>query len=106
MAFETLLYGYLEAAQSDTAFRIALLGPQEPNWDDITVEKNEFSAIVERIVRRAVDADRIRTDCVAQHFVRITRGAMANMSSAGDWRRFVTLVLEGIHSAELRGGRS
>jgi AcrR family transcriptional regulator len=99
-AFETLLYGYLESAQADAAFRFALLGPGEPNWNDITAEKTDFAAITERIVRRAVDAGRLRTDFRAEDFVLITRGAMANMTGAGDWRRHVTLVLEGIRRPE------
>jgi hypothetical protein len=33
-------------------------------------------------------------------FVLITRGAMANMTGAGDWRRHVTLLLEGIRGPE------
>ncbi|MEE4543061.1 helix-turn-helix domain-containing protein [Streptomyces sp. V4-01] len=100
-AFETLLYGYLESVAADAAFRFALLGPQEPRWNDIAAEKTDFSAITERIVLRAVDAGRLRADFHAADFVLITRGAMANMSGTGDWRRHVTLVLEGVR----RGGR-
>ena len=99
-AFETLLYGYLEAAQADAAFRFALLGPQEPSWDDIAAEKTDFSAITERIVQRAIDVGRLREDFRGDDFVLITRGAMANMTTAGDWRRHVTLLLEGIGGPE------
>ena len=95
-AFETLLYGYLESAQADAAFRLALLGPEEPSWNDIAAEKAAFSTITERIVQRAVDAGRLREDFRAEDFVLITRGAMANMTGPGDWRRHVTLLLEGI----------
>lgn len=95
-AFETLLYGYLESAQADAAFRFALLGPEEPRWNDIAAEKTDFTAITERIVQRAVDAGRLRADFGAGDFVLITRGAMANMTGAGDWRRFVALALEGL----------
>lgn len=99
-AFETLLYGYLESAQADAAFRFALLGPQEPRWNDIAAEKIDFSTITERIVQRAIDAGRLRADFRADDFVLITRGAMANMTGAGDWRRHVTLLLEGIRGPE------
>jgi AcrR family transcriptional regulator len=95
-AFETLLYGYLESAQADAAFRFALLGPEEPSWSDIAAEKTDFAAITERIVRRAVDAGRLRADFRADDFILITRGAMANMTGADGWRRHVTLVLDGI----------
>lgn len=97
-AFETLLYGYLESAQPDAAFRFALLGPQEPDWEEIDAEKNAFAAIVERIVRRAVDAGCLRADFRAGDFILITRGAMANMTGAGDWRRHLTLQLEGVRA--------
>jgi AcrR family transcriptional regulator len=96
-AFETLLHGYLEAAQADAAFRFALLGPEEPRWSDIAAEKTDFAEITERVVRRAADAGHLRADFSAQDFTLITRGAMANMTGTGDWRRYVTLLLDGIH---------
>ncbi|MFE2023743.1 TetR/AcrR family transcriptional regulator [Streptomyces hygroscopicus] len=99
-AFETLLYGYLESAQPDAAFRFALLGPQEPSWGEIDAEKTAFAAIVERVVRRAIDAGHLRTDFQASDFVLITRGAMANMTGREDWRRHLTLQLEGIRAAD------
>ncbi|ATL88049.1 TetR family transcriptional regulator [Streptomyces malaysiensis subsp. malaysiensis] len=99
-AFETLLYGYLESAQADAAFRFALLGPEEPSWNDIAAEKTDFSVITERIVRRAIDAGHLREDFRADDFVLITRGAMANMTDARNWRRHVTLLLEGIRGPE------
>ncbi|MBP0455896.1 TetR/AcrR family transcriptional regulator [Streptomyces montanisoli] len=95
-AFETLLYGYLEAAQADAAFRFAILGPEEPSWHDIAAEKADFSAITDRIVRRAVAAGRLREDFRAEDFVLVTRGAMANMTADDAWRRHVALVLDGI----------
>jgi hypothetical protein len=95
-AFATLLYGYLESAQADAAFRFALLGPDEPRWKDIVAEKADFSSITERIVRRAVAAGCLREDFRADDFILVTRGAMANMAGSRDWRRHVTFLLEGI----------
>jgi AcrR family transcriptional regulator len=95
-AFEMLLFGYLESAQTDAAFRFALLGPEEPNWHDIAAQKTAFSTITERIVQRAITAGRLRDDFLVDDFVLVTRGAMANMTGTGNWRRHVTLVLEGI----------
>lgn len=97
-AFETLLFGYLESAEPDAAFRFAILSPEEPSWGDIEAEKNAFAGSVERIVHRAVDAGVLRADFRASDFVLITRGAMANMSGNGDWRRHLALQLEGIRS--------
>ncbi len=97
-AFESLLYGYLEAAEPDAAFRFAILGPEQPSWADIEEEKLAFSASVERIVRRAVEAGRLRADFDREDFVLITRAAMANMTVPGHWRRLLTLQLEGIRA--------
>lgn len=99
-AFEALLYGYLESAEPDAAFRFALLGPHEPTWGDIEEQKTQFSAIVERVVRRAVDAGHLRADFSADDFILITRGAMANMTGSGDWRRHVALQLEGVRGVQ------
>lgn len=99
-AFETLLYGYLEGAQADAAFRFALLGPEEPRWTDIGAEKAQFAQITERVVRRAIEAGHLRADFHADDFALITRGAMANMTDALDWRRHIALVLDGIRVAE------
>lgn len=96
MAFETLLYGYLESAEPDAAFRFALLDREEPNWGDIEAEKSAFATVVERIVRRAVDAGSLRADFRADDFILVTRGALANMAGSGEWRRYLTLQLEGI----------
>lgn len=98
VAFESLLYGYLEAAEPDAAFRFALLGPEEPSWSDIEEQKRAFSASVERIVRRAVEAGRLRADFRHGDFILITRAAMANMTGRDEWRRLIALQLEGIRA--------
>jgi len=98
VAFESLLHGYLEAAEPDAAFRFALLGPEEPSWADIEEQKVAFSAIVERIVRRAVEAGRLRADFGPGDFVLVTRAAMANMTGDGRWRRLIDLQLDGIRA--------
>ena len=97
-AFGRLLYGYLESAQTDSAFRRALLGPEEPRWEAIAGQKAAFGEVVGRIVGRAVDASVLRPDFDAEDFVLVTRGAMANMAGDGDWRRHLQLQLEGIRA--------
>ncbi|MDT0158105.1 helix-turn-helix domain-containing protein [Microbacterium sp. ARD32] len=95
-AFETLLVGYLESVEPDTAFRFSILSAEEPTWADIESEKDAFRTIMTRICRRAVEAGHLRADFDADDFILITRGAMANMSGHGGWRRHLTLQLEGI----------
>lgn len=98
-AFETLLYGYLESVEPDAAFRFSILSAEEPTWADIESEKKAFAEIMERICRRAVEAGHLRADFTAADFVLISRGAMANVSEHGGWRRFLELQLEGIRVA-------
>lgn len=95
-AFEELLYGYLESVSADSAFRRALLGPEEPRWDAIGPQKTAFREVVARIVDRAVDAGILRADFDADDFVLMTRGAMANMPDGPAWRRQLQLQLEGV----------
>jgi AcrR family transcriptional regulator len=61
-AFETLLRTYLEAAEGDAGFQLALLGSRDLEWEDIERQKAEFAAIVARIINRAVDAGAVRGD--------------------------------------------
>jgi AcrR family transcriptional regulator len=42
-AFETLLLTYLQAAERDAAFRLAVLGPEPPDWDALTQLKQDFA---------------------------------------------------------------
>jgi AcrR family transcriptional regulator len=97
-AFDRLLYGYLESVAGDSAFRRALLGPDEPRWEAIAAQKSAFREVVGRIVRRAVDAGLLRPDFDAEDFVLITRGAMANMPGDTAWRRHVALQRDGIRA--------
>ena len=99
-AFETLLLAYLEAAERDTAFRYAILGPEKIAWDQIAEPKAQFADIAQRILQRAVDAAHLRSDLTFTDFVLITRGAMANMNPDDeDWRRQLVLTLEGIRAS-------
>jgi AcrR family transcriptional regulator len=98
-SFRTLLFSYLEAAERDTAFRYAILGPEKTEWAGIAEQKEQFAEIARRIIRRAVDASHVRSDLTFTDFVLITRGAMANMNpDDDDWRRHVALMFEGIGS--------
>ena len=94
-AFDTLLRTYLEAAERDVAFRLVVLGPEPPDWEQLSEQKNGFSEIVEPIMRRAAAAGHLRADFTVQDFVLITRGVMANMTPDGDWRRHLELTLTG-----------
>ena len=95
-AFSALLRTYLEAAERDEAFRLAVLGSERPDWDTITAEKDAFAAVAGPVMARAVTAGRLRADFTFADFVLVTRGIMANMNTP-DWRRQLELTLDGLH---------
>jgi AcrR family transcriptional regulator len=102
-AFETLLRTYLEAAEGDAAFQLALLGSRDLEWEGIERQKAEFAAIVARIIDGAVTAGAVRGDLTIADFPLLTCGAMSTMyfkpGGNGDWRRQLELVLEGLRPA-------
>ena len=61
-AFEAVLGSYLEAADGDAAFQLALLGSTEFEWEGVVQQKAEFAEIVTRIIDRAVAAGDVRDD--------------------------------------------
>ncbi len=101
-AFEAILRSYLEAAEGDAAFQLALLGSDSPQWESIAGQKAEFRAIVTRIIDRAVAARAIRADLTFADFPLIACGVMSSMyfkpGGNPDWRRHLELVLDGIRT--------
>jgi AcrR family transcriptional regulator len=102
-AFETLLRTYLEAAEGDAAFQLALLGSRDLEWEGIAQQKAEFAAIVARVIDRAVGTGALRGDLTIADFPLLTCGAMSAMyfrpGGNGDWRRQLELALEGLRPA-------
>lgn len=98
VAFETLMRTYFDASESDAAFRFGLLGPEEPVWEDIAEQKAAFGDVAERVLRRAVAAGYLRADFTIADFILIARGVMVNMTPGTDWRRQLSLLLEGIRA--------
>jgi AcrR family transcriptional regulator len=98
-SFDTLLHSYLQAAESDAAFRYAILGPEKTDWAEIAEQKAEFADIAQRIIQHAADTGHVRSDLNFTDFVLITRGALANMNpDDDDWHRYVRLMTEGIRA--------
>lgn len=98
-AFEAVLTGYLEAADQDAGFQLALLGSGPVEWESIQAEKAEFARIVSAIIRRAVDAGSVRSDLTWDDFPMMTCGIMSTMyfqPGSADWRRHLALLLEGL----------
>jgi AcrR family transcriptional regulator len=99
-AFEAALRGYLEAAEGDASFQLALLDSGDVQWEGLHRQKAEFIEIITRIIRRAVDAKAVRGDLCYEDFPLLSRGIMSTMyfKSAGnaDWRRHLELALDGI----------
>ncbi|WP_031467785.1 TetR/AcrR family transcriptional regulator [Sciscionella sediminilitoris] len=99
-AFEAVLRGYLEAAEGDAAFQLALMGSTELEWEDIEEQKAEFGAIVTRIIERAVSEGRIRADLTLPDFPMLASGVISTMyfrpGGNTDWRRHLELLLDGV----------
>jgi AcrR family transcriptional regulator len=99
-AFETVLRSYLEAADGDASFQLALMGAGDIEWEGLEQQKAEFAEIVTRIIDRAVAAGAVRSDLTYADFPLLTRGVMSTMyfrpaGSAG-WRRHLELALDGV----------
>jgi AcrR family transcriptional regulator len=101
-AFETILRRYLEAAEGDAAFQLALLGSVGFQWEGVAEQKAELAAIVARIIERAVAAGEVREDLTYSDFPLITNGVMATMyfrpAGNDDWRRHLELVLDRVRT--------
>ncbi|MGW8970481.1 TetR/AcrR family transcriptional regulator [Streptomyces platensis] len=107
-AFETILRTYLEAADGDAGFQLALMGSKEPEGDGLEEQKAKFAEIIHRIIERAVAAGAVRSDLTVADFPLLTVGIMATMyfKPAGnpDWRRHLQLVLDGVRPTETGSG--
>ena len=103
-AFETLLRSYLDAADGDAAFQLALMGSKDIDWKSIEHEKTEFAEIVSRIIDRAIAARLLRSDLTVADFHQLTCGVVSSMyftrGGLSDWRRHLDLVLNGIRTTK------
>jgi AcrR family transcriptional regulator len=99
-AFETILRSYLEAADGDASFQLALMGSGDLEWEGVEQQKTEFTEIVTRIIGRATAAGQLRSDFTFGDFRVLARGVMATMyfrhGGNADWRRHLDLVLDGL----------
>jgi AcrR family transcriptional regulator len=106
-AFEATLRGYLEAADGDATFQLALMGTDDLRWDLVQEQKAEFAQAVGAIIDRAVAAGRIRPDFTGADFTILARGIISTMyfkaGGTSDWRRHLELVLD---SVRVPAGRS
>jgi AcrR family transcriptional regulator len=99
-AFEALMRSYLEAADGDASFQLALMGSGEVEWQGIREEKDEFGDAVRRVIERAVAAGAVRGDLTYADFILMCRGVMSTMyfkpAGNSDWRRHLELTLAGV----------
>jgi AcrR family transcriptional regulator len=101
-ALEAVLRGYLEAANGDAGFQLALMGSDEPRWEDVLPQKAEFAEAVARIIDHAVASGRVRDDLTFADFTMLANGVIATMyfkpGGHADWRRHLQIVLDGIRA--------
>jgi AcrR family transcriptional regulator len=99
-SFEVLMRSYLEAAEGDASFQLALMGPGDVEWQGVKQEKAEFADAVTRVIERAVAAGTVRPDLTYADFPLLTRGVMSTMyfkpTGNSDWRRHLELTLDGV----------
>lgn len=104
-AFEAIFRGYLEAAEGDAAFQLAMLG-SDLEWEGVKEQKAAFGEVVTRIIDRAVAAGVVRSDLTWDDFPVLANGVMATMyfrpGDNPDWRRHLELLLGGVRAARLR----
>ena len=99
-AFETMLRSYLEAAEGDVSFQLALMGSGDLEWEGVKQQKADLAEIVTRIIERAVASGEVRSDLTWDDFPVLANGIIATMyfkpGDNSDWRRHLELVLAGI----------
>ena len=99
-AFETMTRSYLEAAEGDVAFQMAVMGSKDIKWQSIEQEKRDLDMILDRIVERAARAGRLRRDFTVADFHQLTCGVISSMylprGGLSNWRRHLELAIHGV----------
>ena len=102
-AFQTIVHSYLEAANRDAAFQLAVMGSKDIEWQGVEQEKSDFDVIVGRIIDRAVAAGGLRGDLTVADFHQLTCGVISSMyftrGGRSDWRRHLDLALNGVRAS-------
>jgi AcrR family transcriptional regulator len=102
-SFEKLLSSYLEAAEGDASFQLALMGSGDVEWRGLSEEKAAFGDAVSRVIERAVAAGAVRGDLAYADFILLSRGVMSTMyfkpAGNADWRRHLELTLAGVRNS-------
>jgi AcrR family transcriptional regulator len=101
-AVEAVLRSYLEAADGDASFQLALMGTDDLQWERVRQQKAEFAEIVTRILDRAVAAGRVRADFTFADFIVLASGVISTMyfkpGGNPDWRRHLQIALDGVRT--------
>ncbi len=103
-ALTTIMRRSGELVQDDTAFQLAIMGPDKLKWDGIDEQMGAMADNVKRVIARAVDAGVVRADFSYNDYLMIMCGITATTyykPGNADWRRYLELVLDGL---QRRGG--
>jgi hypothetical protein len=96
--------GYLEAAEGDAAFQLALMGFADLEWEGFTQQKAEFGEVVTRIIDRALASGQVRDDLTIADFPMLACGVISTMyfrpAGNSDRRRRLQIVLDGTRAAQ------
>ncbi|MEA2315578.1 MAG: hypothetical protein QOI03_2270 [Solirubrobacteraceae bacterium] len=98
-ALATVMRRSAEAVEGDMGFQLAMMGSNELEWEGIEEQKAVLSAVVTRIIRRAVDAGVVRNDFTFEDFGMVMCGITSTMyykPGGADWRRHLAVILDGV----------
>jgi AcrR family transcriptional regulator len=100
-ALETTMRRSAEAVEGDTGFQLAMMGSNELEWDGIEEQKAALEEVVTRVIARAIAAGAVREDFSFDGFSMVMCGTTATMyfkPGSADWRRYLDLMLKGVHA--------
>lgn len=98
-AVETLIRQSCVEVEGDAGFQLAMMSPDELEWEGIEQEKAAFAEPATRIIDRAVKAGAVRSDFTFADFPLMMCGITSTMYFApagADWSRHLDLLLAGL----------
>ncbi|HMU27432.1 MAG TPA: helix-turn-helix domain-containing protein [Solirubrobacterales bacterium] len=98
-AVETLIRQSCVEVEGDAGFQLAMMSPDELEWEGIEQEKAAFAEPATRIIDRAVESGAVRSDFSFADFPMLMCGITSTMYFApagSDWQRHLDLILAGL----------
>jgi AcrR family transcriptional regulator len=100
-ALETVMRRSAEAVEGDVGFQLAMMDSNQLEWEGIEEQKAVLTAVVTRIIRRAVDAGAVRDGFTFEDFGMVMCGITSTMyykPGSADWRRHLDIIFHGVRA--------